>query len=188
MGQLAVAGSGLTGSLLAVRLARLGHEVALYDRRPDLRVADLDSGRSINLALSARGLDALSKIDVDQVVLSDAMEMRGRMIHDVKGRTTFQPYGTRPEHVLQSVNRDALNVAVLDAVDAMPGVTAYFEHRVRDLSVRRGELVVEHAGDRTLHRAETVFGCDGAYSAVRARLQRIGRVDFSQSFLSHGYK
>lgn len=188
MSEVAIAGAGLTGCLLAVRLARAGHDVAVYDRRPDLRVHDVDAGRSINLALSRRGIDALSRIGLDTVVLDESVDMPGRMIHDTNGSTIFQPYGTEPEHRLHSVNRDALNIALLDAVDATAGVTTHFEHRVRDLSIRRGGLTVEHLGERHETHFDTVFGCDGAYSAVRGRLQRIGRIDFSQAFLSHGYK
>ncbi|MEM7286674.1 MAG: NAD(P)/FAD-dependent oxidoreductase [Actinomycetota bacterium] len=188
MGSVAVAGAGLTGCLLAVRLARAGHEVSLYDRRPDLRVRDVDAGRSINLAVSTRGLDALSRIGLDEIVLEQSIPLPGRMIHDLDGSTTFQPYGTEPDHRLHSVGRDALNIALLDAVDATPRVTTYFEHRVRDLSVRRRQMVVEHEGRRHEREFDTVYGADGAYSAVRGRLQRIGRVDFSQTFLDHGYK
>lgn len=188
MSRVAVAGAGLTGCLLAVRLAEAGHDVHLFDRRPDLRRRDVDAGRSINLALSTRGLDALARVGLDHVVLAEAIEMPGRMMHDRSGHTTFQPYGTEPDHVLQSVNRDALNIALLDAVDATDGITACFEHRVRDLSVRRGEVTIEQPGGTHTDTFDVVYGCDGAYSAVRGRLQRVGRVDFSQSFLSHGYK
>lgn len=188
MSRVGVAGAGLTGCLLAVRLADAGHEVHLFDRRPDLRQRDDDSGRSINLALSTRGLDALARVGLDHVVLEHAIEMPGRMIHGLDGDTTFQPYGTEPHHVLQSVNRDALNIALLDAVDAIEGTTPHFEHRVRDLSVRRGELVIDRPDGRHTDTFDVIYGCDGVYSAVRGRLQRIGRVDFSQAFLTHGYK
>lgn len=188
MSTAAVAGAGLTGCLLAVRLARAGHQVDVFDRRPDLRVADVDAGRSINLAISHRGLDALDHVGLVDTVLARSVPMPGRMIHDRNGDTTFQPYGTEAEHQLHSVGRDDLNVALLDAVDATDGATTLFEHRVRDLSVRRGELTLEHAGARHQRSYDVVFGADGAYSAVRGRLQRIGRVDFSQTFLEHGYK
>ncbi len=188
MSRVAVAGAGLTGCLLAIRLARAGHDVELFDRRPDLRVNDIDAGRSINLAISARGIDALSHVGLDDEILAQATSMPGRMIHPVAGDSTFQPYGTEPHHQLHSVGRDALNATLLDAVDDTPGIATHFEHRVRDLSVRRGELTVEHDGERSMRRFDVVYGADGAYSAVRGRLQRIGRVDFSQTFLEHGYK
>lgn len=188
MSQVAVAGAGLTGCLLAVRLARAGHAVSLFDRRHDLRVRDDDVGRSINLALSTRGLDALSRVGLEQVVLERAIDMPGRMIHDKHGKTTFQPYGTEAAHKLHSVNRDDLNIALLDAVDATAGVTAYFDHRIRDLSVRSGDLVVERDGEPITLNFDVIYGADGAYSAIRGRLQRIGRADFSQEFLEHGYK
>ena len=188
MSDVAVAGAGLTGCLLAVRLARAGHDISLFDRRHDLRVRDDDAGRSINLALSTRGLDALNRVGLEQIVLEQAIDMPGRMIHDAHGKTTFQPYGTEAHHKLHSVNRDELNIALLDAADATPGVTTYFEHRIRDLSVRSGDLIVEHGAETRTSNFDVIYGADGAYSAVRGRLQRIGRVDFSQEFLGHGYK
>lgn len=195
MSRIAVAGAGLTGCLLAIRLAERGHDVHLYDRRPDLRVADVDAGRSINLALSTRGIDALSRVarpgggTLADTVLERAIVMPGRIIH-ATGRTdtVFQPYGTQADHVLHSVERDALNVALLDAVDATAGVTTHFSHRVRDVGVSRPVITVESDGEIRTEPADVVFGADGAYSAIRGRLQRTGRIDFSQTFLPHGYK
>lgn len=206
----AVVGAGLTGALLAARLGDAGHHVDLYDRRPDLRRHDVDAGRSINLAISHRGLDALSHVDLDgtpldAVVRDLAITMPGRMLHRLDGELVFQPYGTRADHVLHSVNRDRLNATLLDAAGQRSTVTAHFDARVRDIDVRSGALTVDgpHAAGSdvapnggtdptptprpTLHY-DAVFGADGAYSAMRGRLQRIGRVDYSQTFLPHGYK
>lgn len=188
MSRVAVAGSGLTGCLLAIRLARAGHDVHVYDKRSDMRVQDLDGGRSINLALSTRGIDALAQVGLDGIVLEHAVPMTGRMIHAVDGDLTYQPYGTEAHQVLQSVNRDDLNIALLNAVEAEARTKVHFEHRVRDLSVRAGRITVDGPDGRVVEDYDVVYGADGAYSAVRGRLQRIGRVDFSQEFLTHGYK
>jgi kynurenine 3-monooxygenase len=200
----AVVGAGLTGALLAARLGDAGHTVDLYDRRPDLRRHDVDAGRSINLAISHRGLDALSHVDLDgtpldTVVRDLAITMPGRMLHRLDGDLVFQPYGVRPDHVLHSVNRDRLNATLLDAADRRDTVTTHFAARVRDVDVRTGTLTVDAPPPDTTSTADstrqqrseqydTVFGADGAYSAMRGRLQRIGRVDYSQTFLPHGYK
>jgi kynurenine 3-monooxygenase len=194
----AVVGAGLTGALLAARLGDAGHRVDLYDRRPDLRRHDVDAGRSINLAISHRGLDALSHVDLDgtpldAVVRDLAITMPGRMLHRLDGDLVFQPYGTLPDHVLHSVNRDRLNATLLDAADRRPEVTPHFTARVRDVDVRAGTLTVEADADvdaapERSEQYDVVFGADGAYSAMRGRLQRIGRVDYSQTFLAHGYK
>jgi len=188
----AVVGAGLTGSLLAARLGDAGHSVDLYDRRPDLRRHDIDAGRSINLAISHRGLDALSRVDLDGTPLDDvvrdlAITMPGRMLHRVDGDRVFQPYGTRADHVLHSVNRDRLNATLLDAAERRDTVATHFAARVRDVDVRTGTLTVDTAPERS-EQYDVVFGADGAYSAMRGRLQRIGRVDYSQTFLAHGYK
>lgn len=200
----AVVGAGLTGALLAARLGDAGHRVDLYDRRPDLRRHDVDAGRSINLAISHRGLDALSRVDLDgtpldAVVRDLAITMPGRMLHRFDGDLVFQPYGTDPDHVLHSVNRDLLNATLLDTVDRRAEVTTHFSARVRDVDVRTGSLTVDapppdatspadSAPQRRDESYDVVFGADGAYSAMRGRLQRVGRVDYSQTFLAHGYK
>ncbi|MFN3218081.1 MAG: FAD-dependent oxidoreductase [Acidimicrobiales bacterium] len=195
----AVVGAGLTGALLAARLGDAGHRVDLYDRRPDLRRHDVDAGRSINLAISHRGLDALSRVDLDGtsldgVVRDLAITMPGRMLHRLDGELVFQPYGTDPDHVLHSVNRDLLNATLLDTVERRTEVTTHFSARVRDVDVRTGALTVDTrsgdtaAPDPQREQYDVVFGADGAYSAMRGRLQRIGRVDYSQTFLAHGYK
>ena len=126
-----VVGAGLTGALLAARLAERTDEgsVLLIDRRPDLRVRDVDQGRSINLAISTRGLAALDSIGLADVVRDMAVPMAGRLMHDQTGELTHQPYGTEPAHVLHSVNRDALNAALLDAAEARPNVEIAFSTR-----------------------------------------------------------
>ena len=181
-----VVGAGLTGGLLAVRLARAGHPVTLYDRRPDPRTeGGRGEGRSINLALSTRGLDALDSIGVGDAVRAEAVEMRGRMMHDRAGELTFQPYGVRADQVLRSVNRDELNRLLLDAADAEPLITARFDLTVDDVDLDAGQLVL---GDGSRVESGVVFGADGAYSAVRGRLQRSGRFSYEQDYLEHGYK
>ncbi len=186
--RICVVGAGLTGTLLAARMADAGHDVEIYDRRADLRRLDLDGGRSINLALSARGFDALDRIGIADEIRSAAVPMRGRMMHAVDGDLTFQRYGTDPAHVLMSVNRDDLNIAMLNAVDARPNITTHYGVKLVDLDPDKAEVTLEVDDETTMSRFDTVIGADGAYSAVRRALQRSQGFDFEQEFLEHGYK
>ncbi len=125
--EIAVVGAGLAGCLLACFLARRGLRVALYERRPDPRTGTVERGRSINLALSERGLDALRRIGLDKQVMADALPMRGRVIHPVQGELDFQPYSHDGQRAINSISRSALNNALLTAAADQPGVP----HRLR---------------------------------------------------------
>ena len=190
MTSFSIAGAGLAGSMLAAFLGRAGHAVTVVERRPDPRHNPLDAGRSINLALSARGLHALEQLGLRERVLAIATPLYGRMIHPVRGPLAFQRYGTRGR-AIHSMSRTALNSVLLDAAAAASQVALRFERRVVGLDAERGELLsVSGEEDPVPERHPgTVIGADGAYSAVRGELLRGGdRHDFSQSFLSHGYK
>lgn len=190
MAHVVVAGAGLGGALMALYLARAGHDVEIFERRADPRRAQTGRGRSINLALSTRGLGALAGAGLGETVLAQAIAMRGRIVHAVDGRTVFQPYGTEVDQVIRSVSRAALNALLLDACEQQGRVALHFSQRCIDLDLEAPALVVEEDASGRRRRVETaaVIGADGAYSAVRARLQRLDRFDYAQNFLSHGYK
>jgi kynurenine 3-monooxygenase len=136
---VAIVGAGLTGSLLACFLARRGLPVTVYERRPDPRTGQAERGRSINLAISERGLDALRRIGLDGEVMADALPMKGRMIHPVEGPLDFQPYSASRDRAINSISRGALNNALLDAAEKAPGVEIVFEHKLVSLdSAGRG--------------------------------------------------
>ena len=185
-----VVGGGLAGPLMAAHLGRAGHRTTLYEMRPDPRVAGSGGGRSINLALSRRGMHALDAVGVLDRVLELGLPMRGRMMHGVSGSLTFQPYGTRPEHVLHSVPRGLLNEALLDVAEATPGVSVAFEHKCTevDLDGRTVTFEVGREGAGKRVAAGTVVGADGAYSRVRAAMRRRDRFDYRQDYLDYGYK
>lgn len=185
---VAIAGAGLAGSLMAIYLARRGLPVVVYERRDDLRRHDRSAGRSINLALSQRGIRALAEVGLADAILELAVPMRGRMMHAVDGTLTFQPYG-RTGEAINSVSRRGLNVVLIDAAERA-GVRIEFETRVRDVDLRSGTLTLESATTRERWTAPSrlVVGADGAFSQVRQRMQRRGRFDFSQTWLEHGYK
>ncbi len=186
--KVTVVGSGLAGALMACYLGKAGVPVDLYEKRPDPRSHGPEGGRSINLALSVRGIHALDEVGLAGEVLSSAIAMPGRMIHDPGGRLAFQPYGKGPTEAIHSVSRNGLNVALINAAQRHPHVRVFFDHRCVgvDLDTTTLALQTEH---ETLHvPCETVIGADGAFSAVRAALQRTERFNYSQEFLSHGYK
>ena len=123
-----IAGAGLAGPLLAVYLSRRGHDVTLYERRPDPRPAGA-AGRSINLALSARGIDALERVGLADEVLAHGLAMRGRMMHDRAGQLAYQAYSADGSKAINSISRHGLNALLLDAAAKEPGVVLHFEER-----------------------------------------------------------
>ncbi|GAB3859839.1 hypothetical protein GCM10029963_61760 [Micromonospora andamanensis] len=146
--EIAVVGAGLAGCLLACFLARRGHQVALYERRPDPRSGTPERGRSINLALSERGLDALRRIGLAEQVMADALPMRGRMVHPVHGAPGLQSYSASGDRAINSISRGALNNALLEAAAKLPGVRIAFEHRLVGLDPATGTMTFETPGAR----------------------------------------
>jgi kynurenine 3-monooxygenase len=194
-GTVVQVGAGLGGALAALLLARAGHEVRVFEMRPDPRRRGWAGGRSINLALSARGLHALGRAGLADQVLAMAVPMRGRMIHDPAGRTAFQPYGTETDHANHSVSRGDLNLILLDAAAKEPNVRLTFERKCVDVDIDAPSATFEvtgddAAGDRAVEtvRGDVVLGADGAHSIVRRRMMRLDRFDYRQDWLSHGYK
>jgi kynurenine 3-monooxygenase len=186
---VAIVGSGLAGALMACYLGKSGFPVDLYEKRPDPRAAGAESGRSINLALSVRGLHALGEVGMADDILRDAIAMPGRMIHDHAGHLHFQPYGKDPSKAIHSVSRAGLNMALLDAAERYPSVRIFFEHKCTGIDLPGGPLHFQTASEDDLQvPADLVIGADGAFSAVRTSMQKTERFDYSQEYLSHGYK
>ncbi|MEV0285834.1 MULTISPECIES: NAD(P)/FAD-dependent oxidoreductase [unclassified Kribbella] len=186
--KIAIVGAGLTGSLLACFLARRGLEVTLYERRPDPRIGQAERGRSINLAISERGLDALRRIGLVEQVMADALPMKGRMIHPVDGPLDFQQYSADGERAINSISRGALNNALLSAAAAAPGVSVVFEHRLVELDSAAGRMVFATPSGKVAAEADVVLGADGAGSAVREQMLAEGIVAEHVDFLDYGYK
>ncbi len=186
---VAVAGAGLVGSLLAVILAREGYRVSVYERRGDPRAKGFIGGRSINLALSDRGWKALELAGVDQAVREMAIPMFGRMMHGTDGSLTWQAYG-KEDQAIYSVPRGGLNKLLLELADDYENVTVKFDSTVKDIDLDTASLHIEdrESGDVTEVQHDRIFGTDGAFSAVRARMMRLDRFNFEQRYLTHGYK
>ena len=179
---MAVVGAGLAGCLLATLLARRGLTVDVYERRDDPRRAGAERGRSINLAISARGLDALGRVGLDERTLDDALPMRGRTLHSPTGALAFQSYSADGNRAINSISRAGLNHALLDRAEETEGVRLHFGRRLLGVDAETGELTF----DGHTARADVVLGADGAYSAVRRSIQH--GMDLHQDFLPHGYK
>src|ERR687891_1063233 len=161
-------GSGLAGGLLAAYLGRRGHEVDLYERRADPREGNIVGGRSINLAISTRGIHALQQIGIADEALRHAIPMRGRMIHDKSGALHFAPYDVDPKKCINSIGRAALNTTVIEAAQRYPNVRVHFNHRCTevDLDSATAHLVNAETNTTNTVRGDAVIGVDGAFSAV----------------------
>jgi kynurenine 3-monooxygenase len=190
MSKFVLIGSGLAGGLLAAFLGRHGDEVELFERRSDPRAGNTVGGRSINLALSTRGIHALEQIGVAAEVLQHAIPMRGRMIHDRSGALHFSPYDRDPSKCINSIGRGALNTVAIEAAQRYPNVRVQFNRRCTevDLDEPRAQLADTETNETSMARGDAIVGVDGAFSAVRRSMQKLDRFEYSQSYLAHGYK
>ena len=182
-----IIGAGLSGSLLAIYLAKRGIETDIYESRGDMRTAETAAGRSINLALSNRGIAALKEVGLDEYMLAEAVPMHGRMIHALDGQTKLLPYSGRTGEYINSVSRAGLNVALMNEAEKYAGVKFHFNQKCVDFDCQSGEAKFE-SGE--IAKSDTLIATDGAGSAVRNAMLHGGvpRFNFSQSWLEHGYK
>ncbi|PYL94909.1 MAG: kynurenine 3-monooxygenase [Verrucomicrobia bacterium] len=201
MAKFILIGSGLAGGLLAAYLGRRGYEVDLYERRADPREGNMVGGRSINLALSTRGIHALEQIGIADEVLKHAIPMRGRMIHPAGAgaRTIFAPYDVDPNKHINSIGRAALNTTVIEAAQRYPNVHVKFNHKCTDVDIDSPTAHLVDSGVEAAVSAanlkiitalgDAVIGVDGAFSAVRQSMQlKIDNFEYDESYLAHGYK
>ena len=138
-----VIGAGLAGSLMALHLAELGHTVEVFEKRTDLRSESAPAGRSINLAISARGLAALARVGMGTDILTITVPMRGRMIHDLDGKTHIQPYSSNPDQFIRSVSRADLNRKLLEAASLFPKIKLHFNVRANSVDIPSGTAEYE---------------------------------------------
>ena len=185
-----ILGAGLSGALMAIFLARQGRKVSLLERRPDLRKVDMDAGRSINLALAARGIHALQAAGVYDDVAPLLIPMRGRRLHAPDGTLSFAAYGQRPHEVIYSVSRPGLTRALLDHAQRHYGIEPRFLQAARTLDFERDELVMldEVTGDTWMQPLAPLIAADGAGSIVRRALVGQCGVHVTEDMLEHGYK
>ncbi|HET6552391.1 MAG TPA: NAD(P)/FAD-dependent oxidoreductase [Dyella sp.] len=186
--QITLIGGGLVGALLAQQLAGRGFKVAVFEKRPDPRIAGFVGGRSINLALAERGLHALRQAGLADDVLQRAVMMRGRMVHTRDGRSGLQRYGVDDSEVIWSVSRGALNMLLLDAAEAA-GVRFHFGQSLVSADFPAGRIrLADEAGTKREIDAPIVIGADGAGSALRAAMNRHAPLGERIEALGHAYK
>ncbi len=184
---IVILGAGLVGSLLSIYLAKEGYLVKVYEKRSDPRKKDLYSGRSINLALSDRGIKALKGAGVFDSIASDLIPMHGRIIHDQEGNTNLQPYGKEGQHI-NSVSRNDLNSMLVEEAEKL-NVHFMFEHQCEKVDTEASEVTLKDPnGVLFVEPADLIIGADGAFSAVRGALQFKQGFNYSQMYLEHGYK
>ncbi len=189
-----ICGAGLCGTLLALKLAHRGHKITLLEKRGDLRHESVATGRSINLALSDRGLAALELIGLKEKALSISIPMLGRMIHTKVGETTrLLPYSGRSNEFIQSISRPGLNGLLLDAASKHPSIDIRFHHSINHAEIHKAHVsgLVEPKGETFGFTGDMLMGTDGAGSAIRQGFIDQGaniRFNYSQEFLDHGYK
>ncbi|NUY82601.1 FAD-dependent monooxygenase [Flavobacterium sp. MAH-1] len=184
--KIAVVGSGLVGSLLAIYLRKAGHTVHVFDRSPDIRTIQF-SGRSINLAMSTRGWKAVDAVGIGQAIRDIAIPMDKRAIH-VSDTLKFQPYGKEGESIY-SISRGTLNRKMIDLAEAA-GAEFFFEQRIWDVTLATATLHIGETerGEWKDLQYDMIFGADGAFSRIRHRMQRQSMFNYSQEFLNTGYK
>jgi kynurenine 3-monooxygenase len=181
-----IIGAGLAGSLLAIYLAKRGIEADVYEARGDMRREEIFAGRSINLALSDRGIAALREVGMDEYMLREAIPMFGRMVHAADGSTKLLPYSGRKGEYINSISRAGLNIALIDEAEKFDGVRFFFNEKCADFDCASGEAKFETG---KIVKGDTLIATDGAGSAVRsAMLRSVPDFSYSESWLEHGYK
>lgn len=185
-----IVGAGLAGSLLAILLAKRGFKVTVYERRPDPRIANAERGRSINMALAARGIRGLRLAGMLDRVMPITIPMRGRMVHEHDGAAELQMYGVRPEEVIYSVPRAQLNRVLIEAAAALPDVTFHFGKLCLGLAHERDVLEFRDEATGQIHHcaAQPTFATDGGGSAVRDSLVAREVASVREEPLDHDYK
>jgi kynurenine 3-monooxygenase len=182
-------GAGLNGPLLATSLRKRGLAVEVYERRPDMRKVRLSAGRSINLALSTRGIHALAQAGLWEAMRPIIIPMKGRVMHSNTGELTFQPYGKDESEVINSISRAELNIALLNAAEAA-GATIHFQQRCTGFDLTTGAIKLrnDESGAEKIVESKVVIGCDGSASAIRSEMLKLSHFNFSQQYLDYGYK
>ncbi|MES2567881.1 MAG: NAD(P)/FAD-dependent oxidoreductase [Bacteroidota bacterium] len=187
---ITVVGAGLVGSLVSIYLAKKGHKVDIYERRPDMRKADIIAGRSINLALSDRGWRGLEGVGIADEIEKIAIPMYGRSIHLKDGSSTYQAYG-KDNQAIYSVSRGGINMRLMDLAEQQPNVNIHFEERCDKIDRKTNQVSFHNTNtDKTsVIESDFILGSDGAFSAVRTQMQlQTDRFDYQQFYIDCGYK
>jgi kynurenine 3-monooxygenase len=186
---IALIGAGLNGPLLALGLVKRGFSVEIYEKRPDMRRVRMSAGRSINLALSTRGIHALTEAGLWDEMRKIIIPMKGRMMHSATSELTFQPYGKDEAEVINSISRAELNISLMNAVEEQ-GVKISFRQRCTGIDLKSGTLQLrdERTGEERTLNSNVAIACDGSASVIRGEILKMGRFNFAQHYLDYGYK
>ena len=189
MKKIAVVGAGLVGSLQAILLAKKGYKVEVFERRPDLRKANLIAGKSINLALSDRGWKALELAGIAEDIKAISIPMYKRCMHAVDGTLSYQAYG-KEDQAIYSVSRGGLNQKLMNLASDYSNIEYFFNRKCQDLDLKTNTLTFNNSESKEQEnrKFDKIFATDGAFSAVRMRMQKSIFFDYSQKYLDHGYK
>ncbi|NCG30947.1 MAG: NAD(P)-binding protein, partial [Bacteroidetes bacterium] len=190
MKEVTIVGAGLVGSLWAVYLSKAGYKVKIFERREDIRRADISAGKSINLALSDRGFKALDAVGVGDLIREIAIPMPGRMMHDLEGNLTFQAYGKEGQ-AINSVSRGGINARMMDIAEKVGGAKIFYSMKCTGADLEGGICHFENTntGEKTSIKSDLIFACDGAFSAVRYNaMQKLDRFNYSQMYIEDGYR
>ena len=189
---IVIIGAGLCGSLLALRLAQRGYKVAMYESRPDLRKVAISAGRSINLALSDRGLKALRLCGVEEKAKTICIPMYGRLMHDKHSNTFASNYSGRSGEYINSISRGDLNALLLDEAEKHKNVTIFFNSGCQKIDIEHTIAYFKNYDTDEIFqvKADVIFGADGAGSRLRKSYisERKFLFSYSQNYLTHGYK
>jgi kynurenine 3-monooxygenase len=187
MKNVVIIGAGLVGSLLSIYLSKRGYRVSLYERRGDMRKEEVEAGRSINLALSDRGIRALKEVKLADDILQISIPMHGRQIHHEDGSLAFQPYGKQGQYI-HSVSRSELNCRLLDLAEEN-GIRIFFDHKCTGISWTDKKVLFEHALKPVEVKFDLCFGSDGAFSSARmSHMLTHNLFDYHQYYIDCGYK
>jgi kynurenine 3-monooxygenase len=186
--KITIVGAGLAGSLCALYLTKRGHKVSIFERRNDLRSEIITAGKSINLALSKRGLTALKKVGIDTEVMKIAIPMHKRIMHDDKGNLTEQLYGNEGQ-AIYSISRAQLNVLMMKLAEKN-GANLYFNEKCVDANLEKAIVIFENTNTngKQVVKSDLIIGADGAFSAVRKKMVELHNHDFKYNKIDHDYK
>jgi kynurenine 3-monooxygenase len=184
---ISIIGAGLVGSLLSIYLKKRGYQVSVFERRPDMRKKGYEGGRSINLALSNRGIRALNEVGLAEELKKVAIPMHGRTMHSREGKLTYQPYGVNGQFI-NSISRSDLNIVLMNEAERL-GVDFNFDHKCVSVDFDNTSVEFLHLKSEILNfKSDIIIGSDGAFSAIRQAMQVSDRFDYSQEYIKHGYK
>ena len=186
---ITIIGAGLSGTLLAICLAQKGFNVTVYERRADMRLEHIPAGRSINLALSSRGIHALKQIGLEQQMVAIALPMHERCIHTIGNAPVHAAYSGRQGEYINSISRSELNIALLNEANKYSNITIHFNHTCTQVQVAAGIATFTHNHTTITASNSIIIGTDGAGSALRNAFEvQVPGFTHTQDILPHGYK